>query len=157
MSSSMRTGPCRDLWTYQQRSSQNKSRGSSWRSQRYRYRYRHKEQVLAVRGSQVDRILQSLTWRMSYSRRRISSSCNKLTLGQGLSGLCQVNPPQSSMRQSKPPERLSYMALMTKLINSEPSSFEEYDSIIKSHIWEVVLRPKGKRWWDPDGSTRWSM
>ena len=30
----------------------------------------------------------------------------------------QVNSPQSSMRWSKPPERLSYMALMTELINS---------------------------------------
>ena len=44
----------------------------------YRYRYRHRAQVLVVRGSQVDRILQSLTLRMS---------CSRLTLGQGLSGL----------------------------------------------------------------------
>ena len=58
----------------------------------------------------------------------------------------QVNPPQSSMKRSKPPERLNYMALMTELINSEPSSFdeaaqhdvwqeamvEEYDSIMKN-------------------------
>ena len=51
------------------------------------YRYRHKAQVLVVRGSQVDRILQSLTWRMSCSRRRISNSRSRLTLGQGLSGL----------------------------------------------------------------------
>ena len=71
----------------------------------------------------------------------------------------QVNPPQSSMRQSKPPERLSYMALMTELINFEPSSFEEaaqhdvwqeamveeYDLIMKNQVWEVVPRPEDKK------------
>ena len=36
-------------------------RGSSWRRQMYRYRYIHRAQVLVVKGSQVDRILQSLT------------------------------------------------------------------------------------------------
>ena len=50
------------------------------------------------------------------------------------------------------------MALMTELINSEPSIFEEaaqhdvwqeavveeYDSIMKNQVWEVVSRPKGK-------------
>ena len=47
------------------------------------------------------------------------------------------------------------MALMTELINSKPSSFgeatqhdvwkeamvEEYDSIMKNQVWEVVPRP----------------
>ena len=51
------------------------------------------------------------------------------------------------------------MALMTKLINSEPSSFEEatqhdvwqeamveeYDSIMKNQVWEVLPRPEGKQ------------
>ena len=51
------------------------------------------------------------------------------------------------------------MALMTKLINSEPSKFEEvaqhdvwqeamveeYDSIMKNQVWEVVLRLEGKK------------
>ena len=51
------------------------------------------------------------------------------------------------------------MALMTKSINSEPSSFEEvaqhevwqeamveeYDSIMKNQVWEVLLRPEGKK------------
>ena len=51
------------------------------------------------------------------------------------------------------------MALTTKLINSEPSSFEEatqhdvwreivveeYDSIMKNQVWEVVLMPQGKK------------
>ena len=51
------------------------------------------------------------------------------------------------------------MALMTELINSEPSNFEEaaqhdvwqeamveeYDSIMKNQVWEVVPRPEGKK------------
>ena len=51
------------------------------------------------------------------------------------------------------------MALMIELINSEPSIFreatqhdvwqeamvEEYDSIIKNQVWEVVSRPQGKK------------
>ena len=63
--------------------------------------------------------------------------------------------PQSSMRRSKPPDRFSYMALMIELINSEPFSFEEvvendvwqeamveeYDSIMKNQVWEVVSSP----------------
>ena len=50
------------------------------------------------------------------------------------------------------------MALMTKLVEIEPHSFEEvveklvwvnemveeYESIMKNSVWEVVLRPKGK-------------
>ena len=51
------------------------------------------------------------------------------------------------------------MALITELIISEPSSFgeaaqhdvwqdvmvEEYDSIMKNQVWEVVPRPQGKK------------
>ena len=51
------------------------------------------------------------------------------------------------------------MALMTELINSKPSNFreaaqhdvwqesmvEEYDSIMKNQVWEVVPRPQGKK------------
>ena len=51
------------------------------------------------------------------------------------------------------------MELMTELINSEPSSFgedakhdvwqeamvEEYDSIMKNQVWEVVPRPRAKK------------
>ena len=50
------------------------------------------------------------------------------------------------------------MELMTDLINYEPSRFreatqyylwqedmvEDYDSIMKHEVWEVVLRPQGK-------------
>ena len=53
----------------------------------YMYRYRHKAQVLVVRGSQVDKILLSLMGRMSSSRRMISSSRHRQTLGHGLSGI----------------------------------------------------------------------
>ena len=51
------------------------------------------------------------------------------------------------------------MALMTELINSKPSNFEEatqhelwqeamveeYDSIMKNQVWEVVPRPESKK------------
>ena len=51
------------------------------------------------------------------------------------------------------------MALMTELIKSEPSSFEEvaqhdvwqeamveeYDSIMKNQVWKVLPRPQGKK------------
>ena len=71
----------------------------------------------------------------------------------------QVGPPERSMRQSRPPKRFGYMALMTKLIDVEPSTYEqvaqhgvwqeammeENVSIMKNDVWEVVLRPEGKR------------
>jgi hypothetical protein len=71
----------------------------------------------------------------------------------------QVDAPRTSVRQSKPPKRFSnYMALMSELIEVEPSNFqeayeqhvwrdammEEYSSIMKNDIWEVVLWPEGK-------------
>ena len=48
----------------------------------------------------------------------------------------QLDPPQRYFRQSVPPERLSYMALMTELINSEPSSFEE---AAQHDVWQEVM------------------
>jgi hypothetical protein len=63
------------------------------------------------------------------------------------------------MRQSKKPKPFSsYMALMCDLIENEPTCFEEaiqkkewvdamteeYQSIIKNDIWEIVSRPKNK-------------
>ena len=48
----------------------------------------------------------------------------------------QVTLPQSSMRRSKPPDRLSYMALMTELINSKPSSFEE---VAQHDVWQEAM------------------
>ena len=51
-----------------------------------------------------------------------------------------------------------YMALMTELVNTRPSFFkealqkhfwidtvvEEYESIVKNSVWEVVVRPVDK-------------
>ena len=50
--------------------------------------------------------------------------------------IVKVDPPQSSMRWRKPPVRLSYMALMTDLINSEPSSFEE---AAQHDVWQEAM------------------
>jgi hypothetical protein len=67
--------------------------------------------------------------------------------------------PKGSFRESKRPRRFSsYVALMRKIIDAEPSTFEEatkhqewkdsmveeYQSIMKNDVWEVVLRPEGK-------------
>jgi hypothetical protein len=67
--------------------------------------------------------------------------------------------PERDFRRSKPPERLGYMAVMTQLIDVEPSIYEsvarhkvwqeamikEYASIMKNDVWEVVLRPEDKK------------
>jgi len=67
--------------------------------------------------------------------------------------------PNSSFRESKRPHKFSsYMALMSHIIESEPSSYEEtakqqlwkdammeeYQSIMKNDVWEVVPRPEEK-------------
>jgi hypothetical protein len=67
--------------------------------------------------------------------------------------------PEGTMRQSKKPKPFSsYMALMFDLIEKEPTCFEEsiqkkewvdammeeYHSIIKNDVWEIVPRPKNK-------------
>ena len=70
-----------------------------------------------------------------------------------------VAGPKMPFRGSKPPERFcSYMAMVANIIDSEPSSYEEvasqqvwreamqeeYSSILKNDVWEVVLGPEGK-------------
>eukprot|EP00253_Pinus_taeda_P027400 PITA_27400 len=70
-----------------------------------------------------------------------------------------VAEPKRSVRESRPPERFcSYMAMATSILDSEPSSYEEaasqqvwreamqeeYSSIMKNDVWEVVPRPEGK-------------
>ena len=69
-----------------------------------------------------------------------------------------VGPPKWEVRESKAPERFSsYMAQVTSLRESEPTTYEasvhqvwrdammeEYNSIMKNGVWEVVTRPKGK-------------
>jgi hypothetical protein len=63
------------------------------------------------------------------------------------------------VRESKPPERFcSYITTVSSIWESEPSTFEEassrhvwrdammeeYNSIMKNDVWEVVPRPEGK-------------
>jgi hypothetical protein len=67
--------------------------------------------------------------------------------------------PQGTTRQVKRPKPFSsYTALMCDLLEKEPTCFEEaiqmkewadamteeYQSIIKNDVWEIVLRPKSK-------------
>jgi hypothetical protein len=70
-----------------------------------------------------------------------------------------VEPPRSTFRESRPPQKFpQYMALMTNIIDSEPSNFEEaanqqvwrdamveeHNSIMRNDVWEIVSRPEGK-------------
>jgi hypothetical protein len=70
-----------------------------------------------------------------------------------------VGNPRKAVRESKPPKRFcSYLAMVSNICESEPSTFEEvvdqqvwkdamveeYNSIMKNDVWEVVSRPKGK-------------
>jgi hypothetical protein len=70
-----------------------------------------------------------------------------------------VGNPRQAVRESKPPERFCiYIAMVSNIRESEPSTFEEatsrqvwkdaimeeYNSIMKNDVWEVVPRPKGK-------------
>jgi hypothetical protein len=67
--------------------------------------------------------------------------------------------PEGTTRQVKKPKLFSsYTALMCNLLDEEPTCFEEaiqkkewadamteeYQSIIKNDVWEIVPRPKGK-------------
>ena len=70
-----------------------------------------------------------------------------------------VGPPRREVKESKAPGRFpSYMAQVTNLRESEPTTYEEdsanqvwrdvmmeeYNSIMKKGVWEVVPRPEGK-------------
>ena len=70
-----------------------------------------------------------------------------------------VGPPTAQRRQRQSPDRYTgYMALLSKCVVTEPSSFEEavedpawvdamveeYDSIVRNSAWEIVPRPEGK-------------
>jgi hypothetical protein len=70
-----------------------------------------------------------------------------------------VGAPRTSVRESTSPHIFfSYMALMSELLEVEPSNFEEasqqqvwrdamvekYASIMKDDVWEVVPRSEGK-------------
>jgi hypothetical protein len=64
--------------------------------------------------------------------------------------------PNGSFRESKRPRKFSsYVVLMSKIIDSKPSTYEEvakqqvwkdammedYQYIMKNDVWEVILRP----------------
>ena len=67
--------------------------------------------------------------------------------------------PRGTFRESKKPTRYQrYLAAMSTIVQSEPGSFEEavkhqvwkdamheeYESIMKNDVWDVVLRPEVK-------------
>ena len=70
-----------------------------------------------------------------------------------------VGALKKQVRERKPPERFGgYIAMVTDIIEIEPSSYEEasthsvwresmveeYASIMKNDVWEVIPRPEGK-------------
>ena len=70
-----------------------------------------------------------------------------------------IGPPKREIRESKAPERFfSYIAQVTSLHDTVPNTYEEasahqvwrdammeeYNSIMKNGVWEVVLRSEGK-------------
>jgi hypothetical protein len=70
-----------------------------------------------------------------------------------------VGNPRQAVRESKPPKRFcSYLAMVSSIKESEPSTFEEavdrevwrdammeeYNSIMKNDVWEVVPRLEEK-------------
>jgi hypothetical protein len=70
-----------------------------------------------------------------------------------------IGEPKRNFRERKAPVRLgSYLAMVTSISDTEPQKFaqavdqqvwreamlEEYDSIMRNCVWEVVPRPVGK-------------
>jgi hypothetical protein len=70
-----------------------------------------------------------------------------------------VGNPRQAVRESKPPERFcNYIMMVGSIRESEPSTFEEathkqvwrdammeeYNSIMKNDVWEIVPRTEGK-------------
>ena len=87
-------------------------------------------------------------WKRTIEAERLAQDAEKV-----------VGAPTSQRKQRQSPDRYTgYMALMSKCIVTEPSSFEEavedpawvdavmeeYDSIVRNSAWEIVLRAKGK-------------
>jgi hypothetical protein len=69
----------------------------------------------------------------------------------------RLKAPSGTFRKNKKPKRFSsYATCMTKLLNEEPTTFEEaaqkkqwkeamteeHQSIMKNDVWEILLRPK---------------
>jgi hypothetical protein len=70
-----------------------------------------------------------------------------------------VAPPRGTFRESKRPHSYScYAAATSHIIDSQPSCYEEasshsicrdammeeYQSIMKNDVWDIVMRPEGK-------------
>ena len=70
-----------------------------------------------------------------------------------------VGALKKQVRESRPPERFgSYIAMVADIIETKPSSYEEastqsvwresmaeeYASIMKNYVWEVMPMPEGK-------------
>ena len=73
-----------------------------------------------------------------------------------------VGPPIAQCRQRQSPDRYNgYMALVSKCVMTEPSSFEEavedpawvdamveeYDSIVRNSAWGFSQGRRGNQWW----------
>jgi hypothetical protein len=71
----------------------------------------------------------------------------------------RIAAPKGTFRERKRPHRFGgYVTLMSSISDAEPSSFEEanklqvwkdamleeYRSIIKNNVWDIVPRPKDK-------------
>jgi hypothetical protein len=84
----------------------------------------------------------------------------------------RLKVPEGTFRKSKRPKRFSsYAAYMTKLLDEEPTTFEEavqkgqwkkamteeHQSIMKNEVWEIVPRPKEKSVELQNGYTRSNM
>jgi hypothetical protein len=97
---------------------------------------------------------ESPPWDTTSKRRKPKWLQDTLREAQG-----SVGNPRREMRESKPPERFcSYIAMVSIIREFEPSTFEEatnrqvwrdsmmeeYNSIMKNDVWEVVPRPEGK-------------
>jgi hypothetical protein len=94
-----------------------------------------------------------LTRDVAITRKRPTWLCDTLQDVEG------HETPHGTFRERKRPRRFSsYMALMSHIIDSEPSScekvfdqqvwkdamMEEYQSIMKNNLWEVMPRTEGK-------------
>jgi hypothetical protein len=97
---------------------------------------------------------QSSPWDTTSERRKPKWLQDTLREAQGL-----VGNPKQTVRESKPPKRFyNYIAMVRNIKEYDPSTFEEavdqevwrysmieeYNSIMKNDIWEVVPRPEGK-------------
>jgi hypothetical protein len=72
--------------------------------------------------------------------------------------MLKLETPRSMFRESRPPKKFSNYILIRDTANSKPSNFheatnqqvwqnamvEEYTSIMKNDVWDIVPKPGGK-------------